>query len=163
MNTDTTEKISVPNLSLSEKDKRRTGRWIDPDFQKRYAFLLVSVVLLISAVLVGTFWYHSQQVLQTLVQAGVVKEHQLYALMETQMSSLLWSVYGVVILFAIFIFVMATFLSHRIVGPLFAIKRSLEAIVRGDFDGARLTLRADDEFQDVADLINKVVDKTKKG
>lgn len=138
---------------------RRSMRWVEPGFQKRYALLLLSIVALVGAVLVGTFWFHSQQVLNTLVNAGVVKQHSLYLIIERQMASLLWSVCAVVVLFAAFVFMMATFLSHRIVGPIFSVKRSLEAIGRNDLSGARIALRSDDEFQDVGDLVNKTVDR----
>lgn len=143
-------------------ENRRNLRWIDPNFQRRYSFLLLSVVLLVSTVLIGTFWYHSDQVLKTLTNAGVVPEHSLYLLVQKQMHALLWSVCAVVGLFCVFVFVVASFLSHRIVGPIFAIKRSLEFIGRGNFSEARVTLRSDDEFQDVASLVNQTVDQLEK-
>jgi len=153
---DQPEDISIP---VAETQDRRSLRWLEPKFQKGYALLLLSIVLLVSTVLIGTFWFHSEQVLQTLVNAGVLRQHSLFLLVETQMTSLLWSVCVVVVLFSVFVLFMASFLSHRIVGPIFAIKRSLECIGKGEFDGARINLRADDEFQDVASLVNNTVDK----
>lgn len=141
------------------REEKRSLRWIDPKFQRQYAFLLLSIVLLVSSVLIGTFWFHSEQVLNTLANAGVLKQHALYILIEKQMASLLLSVIVVVSLFSIFVLVMASFLSHRIVGPMFAIKRSLDRIGDGQVEDARLNLRADDEFQDVAQLVNRVVDR----
>lgn len=153
--------VDSSDITLADNE-RREKRWVDPEFQKRYAFLLLSIVLLVSAVLIGTFWFHSQQVLNTLANAGVLKQHSLYLLIDKQMSSLLWSVCIVVALFSAFIMVMATFLSHRIVGPVVAIKRSLELIGKGNLDGARIKLRSDDEFQDVAELINSTVEQLEK-
>lgn len=151
--------ISRPSEATQD---RRGLRWIDPGFQRRYAWLLLSVVLLVSTVLVGTFWFHSEQVLNTLSNAGVIKDHRLFQLIEKQMHSLIWSVVLVTALFSGFVFMMATFLSHRIVGPIFAIKRSLECIGRGQYEDARLKLRTDDEFQDVAELVNSTVDRISK-
>lgn len=142
-------------------DQRRNFRWVDPRFQMRYAMVLLSLVLLVSCVLVGTFWFHSEQVLNTLMNAGVLKQHSLYILIEKQMGTLLWSVCAVSVLFSVFVFVMANFLSHRIVGPIFAIKRSLEKMSQGNFSDAMVTLREEDEFQDVAKLINEVCEKAK--
>lgn len=142
-------------------DQRRNFRWVDPRFQMRYAMVLLSLVLLVSCVLVGTFWFHSEQVLNTLMNAGVLKQHSLYILIENQMGTLLWSVCAVSVLFSVFVFVMANFLSHRIVGPIFAIKRSLEKMSQGNFSDAMVTLREEDEFQDVAKLINEVCEKAK--
>lgn len=146
-------------LAVSAALDRRVQNWIEPGFQKRYAALLVSVVLLVSCILVATFWFHSEQILQTLQSAGVLKQHSLHVLIETQMKSLIWSVVAVSGLFSAFVLLIARFLSHRIVGPIFAIKRSLECISRGDMEGARLKLRTDDEFRDVEALMNQVVDR----
>ncbi|MGA0164449.1 MAG: HAMP domain-containing protein [Bdellovibrionota bacterium] len=53
-------------------------------------------------------------------------------------------------------------LSHRIVGPIFAIKRSLEMIEKDNLSEARIQLRSDDEFHEVAESINRVIDKLSK-
>jgi hypothetical protein len=143
-------------------ENRRSMRWVEPGFQKRYMFLLLSVVLLVSCVLVGTFWFYSERLLMTLNQAGVQKSHSLYILISQQSHSLLLSVGVVVLLFSAFIVVMANILSHRIVGPLFAIKRSLEMMERGNTAEARVQLRSEDEFHDVAAMINRVVDRLSK-
>jgi len=148
--------------AISSSENRRNLRWIDPKFQRRYSFLLLSVVLLVSTVLIGTFWYHSDQVLQTLSNAGIAPEHSLHILIQKQMKALILSVCIVVALFCTFIFMVANFLSHRIVGPVYAIKRSLESMGRGNFEEARLKLRSDDEFQDIAELVNSTVDRLEK-
>ena len=148
--------------AVAMTENRRNLRWIDPKFQKRYSFLLMSVVLLVSTVLIGTFWYHSDQVLKTLSNAGIVPEHSLYLLVQKQMQALLLSICVVVGLFCIFVFMVASFLSHRIVGPVYAIKRSLECIGRGDLGDARMKLREDDEFQDVAALVNETVNRLER-
>ncbi len=156
----TTENVATLGVDFAKE--RRSMRWVDPKFQWRYSILLISIVLLISAVLIGTFWFHSEQVLRTLVSAGVVKQHALYLLVERQMHQLMISVFVVVALFSTFIFVMALFLSHRIVGPIVAIRRSLEFISQGDYQSARLKLRQDDEFQDVAELVNSTVSQLER-
>jgi len=156
MSIEVTDRI---NMTAEMSNERRSLRWIDPSFQRRYAILLISIVLLVSTVLIGTFWFHSEQVLNTLTNAGVLKQHSLYLLIEKQMHSLLLSVVIVVALFSIFVFVMANFLSHRIVGPMFAIKRSIENIGSGQFSEARVKLRSDDEFQDVAQMLNQMADR----
>lgn len=154
--------VYTESMPVVGSNDRRSQRWIDPTFQKRYSMLLLSVVLLVSSVLIATFWFHSEQVLKTLSSAGVLPQHSLYLLIEKQMHSLMWSVVAVVVLFSIFVLMLAKFLSHRIVGPIFAIKRSLESMTRGDLEGARLKLRSDDEFHDVGELVNQVVDAQKK-
>ncbi len=119
-------------------------------------------MFLVSTILIGAFWFHSEQILKTLLSAGIHKEHSLYLLVQKQMGALLVSVCVVVGLFAIFVMAMSYFYSHRIVGPVYAIKRSLESMGRGDWNAARLQLRENDEFQDVATLLNKTVEQMQK-
>jgi len=156
------DSLSVPVPKVGLQSQRRSLKWVDPKFQRRYTILLLSLVLLISGVLIGTFWFHAEQVLTTLANAGVAKDHALYQLIENQMGSLLLSVSIVTGLFCLVVFIIANFLSHRIVGPLFAIKRSLNALGRGNFREARVKLRKEDEFEDVAEMINHTVDQLEK-
>jgi len=147
---------------LTEAENRRALRWVDPSFQRRYGFLLLSVVLLVGCVLIGSFWFYSDQMLASLNQAGIQKTHSLYILIADQSRSLLMSVTGVVLLFSAFIMMISNVLSHRIVGPIFAIKRSLEMIERDNLSEARIQLRSDDEFHEVAESINRVIDRLSK-
>lgn len=153
---------TAAKLGEDSQKSRRGMRWVDPEFQKRYSLFLISIVLLVSTALIFTFWFHSQQVLASLASAGFLKQHNLYAVVDKQLQSLLISVCVVVALFSGFVFVMAMFLSHRIVGPIYAIKRSLEYIGSGRLSEARVKLRTDDEFQEVGELINKTVDLLEK-
>ena len=130
-------------------EDRRSLWVVDPKFQRRYAMILLSIVALVSVVLIGAFMFHSRQVMQTLENAGVVKTHSLYLIIADQMKSLLISVTVVTVLFGTFVTVAASMLSHRIVGPIFAIKRSLEALISGRTNEARITLRDTDEFKEV--------------
>lgn len=144
-------------------DERRGIRWVDRGFQRRYALILLSFVVLISSILIGTFWFHSNQILLILESSGVVREPELSAALQKSLNSMLMSVIVAVLLFSTFVFVMAFFLSHRIVGPIYAIKRSLEHLSRKEFAEAHVHLRSDDEFHEVADLINSAVDSLKDG
>ena len=62
----------------------------------------------------------------------------------------------------VLIALMGMFLSHRIVGPVFRITNSLEAIVKGDAS-AQITIRKNDCFQELPIAINKAMDKVKNG
>jgi methyl-accepting chemotaxis protein len=152
------ENITSAGVMESSNKERRKSLWIDPGFQRRYAILLLSLVLLVSLVLVGAFWFYADQTLVVLKNLGVQPDHSLYLMMQKQMNTMLLSAGIVVALFGVFVMLAAYFLSHRIVGPIFAIKRSLELIKDNKLDQARLTLRSDDEFKDVAELINGLVD-----
>lgn len=148
--------ILAPAQVLNE---RRRKKWLDPDFQRRYAILLLSLVLVVSSIMLGSFWYHSDKVLESLKLAGVLEHHSLYSAIEQQMGAMLVSVSVVAVVFIGLVTIMAIYASHRIVGPIYAIKRSLEHLRDDQLEEAELHLRSGDEFHDVAELINSIVDK----
>jgi sensor histidine kinase YesM len=161
MSRGTTEEIVVPGRR-KQAAERRSLRWIDPGFQRRYAILLIAIVLIISAILLGSFWYHSKYLLQSLADAGISNSHFLYSMIEQQMGSMLVSVCVVVAVFSALVFILSTYFSRRIVGPIFAIKKSLVHMQQGRFSEAELKLREGDEFQDVAELINSLNNKIQR-
>jgi signal transduction histidine kinase len=57
--------------------------------------------------------------------------------------------------------ILAIVLSHRIAGPIFRIKKTLDEIIKGDYS-KRLHLRNTDELQDVAESINNLMELLEK-
>jgi methyl-accepting chemotaxis protein len=56
---------------------------------------------------------------------------------------------------------LSIFISHRIAGPLFKCEKSIESILKGDLT-FRIHLRRGDEMQELAKLINSVMDDMQK-
>lgn len=98
----------------------------------------------------------------TLVEKGLMNEKSLYLLIQTHVDRLILSLSIAVLVYTIIVLVAATIISHRIVGPIFAIKRSLELLNRGEIQQAKVKLREGDEFKDVADLLNSAIDSLSK-
>lgn len=48
-------------------------------------------------------------------------------------------------------------ISHRIAGPIYRLEKELKEIVNGDYS-RRIQFRSDDEFHEIAESINKVLD-----
>ena len=135
---------------------QRQNKWIDPDFQRRYALVLVGSAITVSLFLLITFWIHSDLILQVLIDAGVVQKNEVFQFIEDQLGSLLISVLSVVLLFCLFLGYVSIQLSHRIAGPMFALKRSLEKISEGKYHEAHLIFREKDEFQEIAKIVNQM-------
>lgn len=57
-------------------------------------------------------------------------------------------------------FVLWVLYSHRIFGPMVAIRGHVERMEKGDFDGT-ITLRKTDEFKDLADDLNRLATNLK--
>jgi signal peptidase II len=63
--------------------------------------------------------------------------------------------------FAIILFALGKYLSHRIAGPLYAFEKALKEILDGDTEKV-LKLRAADEFKHLENLTNQVRKKVQK-
>lgn len=145
----------------SIKSKRK-NKWIDPDFQRRYSLVLVGSAITVSLFLLITFWIHSDLILQVLIDSGAVQKNEIFQFIEDQLASLLISVLSVVLLFCLFLGYVSIQLSHRIAGPMFALKRSLEKISEGQYEEARLSFRDKDEFQELAEIVSRVAGDLEK-
>ena len=53
-------------------------------------------------------------------------------------------------------FMLSIFLSHRIAGPLFKLRRSMEEVARGNFD-QRITFRKNDHFLEMQETFNDMI------
>lgn len=140
----------------------RKSKWIDPDFQKRYALVLIGSTIIVSLFLLITFWIHSDLILKILVDSGAIQKNEVFDFIKDQLVSLLISVLSVVLIFCLFLIYISVQLSHRIVGPMVALKRSLEKIGEGQFEEARLSFREKDEFQELAEVVNRVAGDLEK-
>ena len=65
---------------------------------------------------------------------------------------------GVLVVLVLVLAVWAFRLTHRIVRPVHTLHRALEALVAGDL-GVRVALRREDEFGEVGDALNHLVDE----
>ncbi|HSN42173.1 MAG TPA: HAMP domain-containing protein, partial [Burkholderiales bacterium] len=61
----------------------------------------------------------------------------------------------------LFIATWVLFLTHRVTGPIYHIKRVIAELRRGDTK-ARVRLRKNDEFQDLAKSFNELIDELQK-
>ena len=53
-------------------------------------------------------------------------------------------------------------ISRQVAGPFYRIERDLESILHGARQGQRVQLREGDPLQHLADLINELIERTKK-
>lgn len=60
------------------------------------------------------------------------------------------------LLFLSITFILSIFLSHRIAGPLYRLRKSLEEVARGNFD-QRITFRKADHFMELQDAFNDMI------
>ena len=60
------------------------------------------------------------------------------------------------LLFLAITFLLSIFLSHRIAGPLYKLRRGIEDVSKGNFD-QRMTFRKNDHFIELQDAFNEMI------
>lgn len=141
--------------------KFRTHYLIQPKFQLIFSGILI-LVSFISALLVGIIIYKL-----IFANNALFVKYQLHtypaflALLERErrMVPLAWLVSFLSVTF--FLFFTGLFLSHKIVGPIFAFNREMQKLGKGDFT-ARLNLRKRDEFKELKIPFNQWVESLQK-
>ena len=134
---------------LWPKNNLRKHAWIDPKFQLRYCFIMVTCGLgfsLISGVFSYTF-------IKFIVIELIGKNQRL---LDQFLIPFVFTFSIVSIAFTAFLFMIGKQLSHRIVGPVYAFERFVQDFIEGKTDN--LKLRKGDEFKQlerVAETIAK--------
>jgi methyl-accepting chemotaxis protein len=150
----------MPSLSEGEsmsKNHRKLGNYlINPRYQLKYIFWLgvtgMTLVVLYS-LLFYFFMRENYDVLVELSPMDDAVKQQLYH----ELNHIILLLGGVSFLFLIIVAFLGVILSHRTAGPLYHFKKVFGRIKDGDL-AARVRLRPNDDFQDVAASFNSMVD-----
>ena len=127
---------------------------VDPTYQLRFVtriFLIVMAVAIASSLLASGVLWHSLFSPDLQQQTTVVTA--LIAVATTLLVELLLAIP--------IVFYLGIKQSHRIVGPMNRLKRTLEAIGNGDFS-QRITLRRGDLLEDLARSINQMAENLER-
>ena len=140
-----------------QKHKRYLKNYIiNPAYQLRYIFWLTSSGLFLVVLNAWIAYSYIKENYLTLVDLSPMTDEakdQLYS----ELRHLVLAISSSSLLFLILISALGIMLSHRTAGPLYAFKRVFDEITKGD-TRKRLQLRPGDEFRDVADSFNKMMD-----
>jgi nitrogen fixation/metabolism regulation signal transduction histidine kinase len=60
------------------------------------------------------------------------------------------------LVFLVITFIISIFLSHRIAGPLYRLRKSMEEVAKGNFD-QRINFRKADHFMELQDVFNEMI------
>ena len=143
------------------ENRRRTRNYFpEPRFQLSFLrFLLLGALLHISASCAILYYFLKQNYELLVKYAGL--EPEITTLLFRELRILI-AVIGVT--FAVYLLgtlILGIAFSHRIAGPLFAVKRTIRDLNAGK--DVRLKLRKGDEWQDLVDEFNAMVEKLKRG
>ncbi|MFZ9521569.1 MAG: HAMP domain-containing protein [Silvanigrellaceae bacterium] len=129
-------------------------------FQGRYIRALVGssfVVMLCYGII---FYRHVRENYDTLVKLSPVPDEVKSELYQ-ELNNIVVYLSGYSLLFLVSVAVIGLVYSHRVAGPLFKIKNVCKDICEGN-TSARITLRPNDDFRDVAEQLNQLIDVLQK-
>ncbi len=133
---------------------------INPKFQLRYTLWVTGTGLTLITVNAIVIYHYISENYLTLVDLSPMTDEakaQLYS----ELHHFIYILGGISIAFIILVAFFGLIFSHRTAGPLFHMKRVFEEIRKGN-KNQRIRLRPKDEFRDVADSFNKMMDTLQK-
>lgn len=138
---------------MAEKSYKRRQFMVRPKFQLKYAGIMLLLVLMCAAVTGYTIYYSAWLYLGEKL-ANVYPQGRLIAIFNAVNMRV---AVNLVFISALCVGV-AIFASHKIAGPIYRMIRYLDSAAGGNYS-ERLKLRKGDELQDLAEAINRLVEK----
>jgi len=141
------------------ENRRKTTNYIpEPKFQFRFIRVLVLGSFVQMALICAILYYFLGENYRILVKyAGL--EPDVTNVLYRELRILVGVLVSVFTLHLLAVAVLGVLFSHRVGGAVYAMKRTMAEIVNGK--DARLKLRKGDEFQEVQDLFNEMIDTLK--
>lgn len=133
---------------------RRRNYLINKDFQFRYIGKILYGVALMALIVFSTVYYTTW--------SRIMDEFYTIPRIAAQFATLFGSVNQtmlvILVLFLLLAAVISVFVSHSIAGPVYRFEKTLQSIAQGDLT-LRVGLRKTDEFKNLADAMNHMVDE----
>lgn len=131
---------------------RRTNYFVEKKLQLKIAGLILIFTVLMAAITALIIYFSMWDTLGAKL-ASVYPQGRLMEIFKRANIVLLERMLIIVPI----IFIVSIFISHRIAGPIYKIKKTLDEASEGK-TGLRIYLRKTDELKEVADSINKVLE-----
>src|SRR3989338_9841866 len=127
-------------MALHQKRAFRVHYLIDRDFQLKYAFLLALVALMVAVLIGALIFYGLKESQHILDSAGLSTHPQVLSLMIQWKAFIQYNLVMILCGTVFFLGVMGIFITHKMVGPIFVLKRDLQKLGQGKL-GFTMNLR----------------------
>jgi nitrogen fixation/metabolism regulation signal transduction histidine kinase len=134
---------------------KRANFLINKRFQLKFAFFVCSWIFALSMIY-PIIIYNIFEYCMKLLNSGSTASPLAAAKVQEIESKVLVLLGILQLLFLGITFILSIFLSHRIAGPLYKLRRSMEEVARGNFD-LRITFRKNDHFMEMQDTFNDMI------
>ena len=146
---------------MAKKKFKRSQYIVDPDFQysliRKIAILAILMIVMSLSVLVVFYYMYGDVQLELIQPSPFNMSEGINTIAEERtLLDLLWPVMAVCLAVTLCIaFVFGLLISHRMAGPVFRMRRTLEDMSNGNLRG-EIRLRGKDDFKGLAEQINNV-------
>ena len=141
------------NLNLAAMKYKRSNILINRKFQFKFAFFVCTWIFVLSMVypiiIYNLFEFFLRYVPNT-------SPEMMMRIRDVQ-SQVIFLLALLQLVFIAVTFLISIFLSHRIAGPLYKLRKSMEEISRGNFE-MRITFRKNDHFGELQDTFNEMAE-----
>jgi len=137
---------------MADKENKRRQYFIDKGFQAKF-ILKFCLVVIISSLLVGNIIFYLSRNSTTVAIENTkvtVKRTADFILPIMTQTLLIVTVFSVLVVLLLMLFI-----SHKISGPLYRLRREIDALKEGDL-GRNFNIRAKDQLQDLARSLNEM-------
>lgn len=144
------------------KNRRQWRRFlINPRYQLKYILWIIGTGILLTVLNSSIFYHYIKENYAILVELAPMTDdarNQLYG----ELYKIAFALRITSVLFILLVGLWALILTHRTAGPLYHFRRVFNDIKNGNMN-ARVNLRPGDDFKDVAQSFNEMMDSLKQG
>ncbi len=143
------------------RDRKIKNFAIAPDKQFRLAFILICAGLFVFLAFFGFELWLLSSVISNLTPLAP-PDSELHALV-AQSIWWSWAAFALIsIIFSLLVLLGTLVISHRFFGPVFALRKHIEALLKGEYSH-RTHLRKSDELKELAADLNQLSEKLENG
>ena len=151
------KKLEAGNSAIKRKFKNFL---LNPSYQLKYVLWLTGTGLCLVTLNAAVFYTYTKENYDFLVQMSPMTD-EAKALLYHELHSIILTLLGISLLFCLLMGILGIVISHRTAGPLFHFKRVFNEIKKGNVN-QRVRLRPKDDFKDVAQAFNEMMDQLHK-
>jgi methyl-accepting chemotaxis protein len=140
----------------AKRQRRFSNLLINPRYQLRYVLWLTLQGILLVALYSALVYSYVRENYSILVELSPISD-EARGLLYRELTEIIVRLGLLSALFAVMVSFLGVFFSHRTAGPLYHFKRIFADVRKGDLE-ARVRLRPGDDFRDVAQEFNAMMD-----
>lgn len=130
---------------------------VNPRYQLKFVVMLCASSFILFVALISVFYRFVSENYRILVELSPMND-EVRGLLQSELNQLVLILFFASLLYFILLAVLGLFLSHSSAGPIFHLKQAMAEVNNGN-SNIRIKFRPNDDFSDVAETFNTMMDK----